>query len=39
MTDLHHVLGVNDDAGEAEIKKAFRRIALECHPDRCSIPF
>lgn len=34
MADLHYVLGVDKDAGEAEIKKAFRKIALECHPDR-----
>jgi molecular chaperone DnaJ len=32
--DYYEVLGVSRDAGEAELKKAYRRIALENHPDR-----
>jgi molecular chaperone DnaJ len=32
--DLYEVLGVARDAGEAEIKKAYRKIAFESHPDR-----
>ena len=31
--DPYEVLGVGRDAGETEIKKAFRRLARELHPD------
>jgi molecular chaperone DnaJ len=31
--DYYDVLGVNRDADDAEIKKAFRRLARELHPD------
>src|ERR1700760_3839534 len=31
--DYYDVLGVTREAGEADIKKAFRRLARELHPD------
>ena len=32
----YDILGVNRSANDAEIKSAFRRLAKECHPDRCN---
>jgi molecular chaperone DnaJ len=36
--DYYEVLGVRRDAGEPEIKKAFRRLARELHPDVSDAP-
>ena len=33
MDDLYRVLGVPRDADDATIRKAFRKVAAECHPD------
>jgi curved DNA-binding protein len=33
--DYYKILGLNRNASEEQIKKAFRRLALKYHPDRC----
>ncbi|MFC2005709.1 molecular chaperone DnaJ [Chloroflexota bacterium] len=32
--DYYEVLGINRNATEEKIKKAFRKLAFDCHPDR-----
>jgi molecular chaperone DnaJ len=34
--DYYEVLGVSRDASDEEIKKSFRKLAFECHPDHNS---
>jgi len=34
MADLYETLGVKRDATDAELKKAYRKLAMENHPDR-----
>jgi len=32
--DYYKILGVDKDAGDSEIKKAYRRLAIQTHPDK-----
>lgn len=34
MADFYHTLGVARDSSDEEIKKAYRKLAMACHPDR-----
>lgn len=36
MKDYYELLGVSKDASEADLKKAFRQLAMKYHPDRNS---
>ncbi len=38
MSDFYTLLGVPLDATEADVKKAYRKLAMEYHPDRNSAP-
>ena len=34
--DMYEVLGISDEATSAEVKKAYRRLSLKYHPDKCA---
>ena len=34
MSNFYDILGVSKDASDSDIKKSFRTLSLECHPDR-----
>lgn len=36
--DYYEVLGISKDASEQDVKKAFRRLAMQYHPDRNKAP-
>ncbi|MBL8457900.1 MAG: DnaJ domain-containing protein, partial [Zoogloea sp.] len=36
--DFHQILGVTPSASAAEIKRAFKRLAMRWHPDRNADP-
>jgi molecular chaperone DnaJ len=38
VSEFYNLLGVPRDASEADIKKAYRKLAMEYHPDRNSSP-
>ena len=38
MSEFYALLGISRDASEADVKKAYRKLAMEYHPDRNSSP-
>ena len=34
MKDLYHILNLNKSATDTDIKKSYRKLAFQCHPDK-----
>jgi curved DNA-binding protein CbpA len=34
ISEAYEVLGVSSDTEEAEVRTAYKKLALECHPDK-----